>query len=170
MTAVIAKELAKTCDVTIVTFDEPSVQDTTMYGLGEASINYRFFHYPKVSYCKQKTLKVYSLLYTLTVPSLQTCSRPSLQNCNQGTTTPSLVSMLRWPYGWQHAENISRKFDWWVGFTTPTMHCLEKALPISVPNCAVTMNTCCGSSTRPSCSARTTPGSTPSPPVLSIIR
>ena len=68
VTAVIAKELAKTCDVTIVTFDESSAQDTTMYGLGEASINYRFFHYPKVSYCKQKTLKAYSLLYKKILP------------------------------------------------------------------------------------------------------
>lgn len=68
VTAVIAKELAKTYDVTIVTFDESSAQDTTMYGLGEARINYHFFRYPKVSYCKQKTLKVYSLLYKKVLP------------------------------------------------------------------------------------------------------
>ena len=74
VTAVIAKELAKTCDVTIVTFDESSAQDTTMYGLGGTSINYRFFHYSKVSYCKQKTLKVYSLLYKKVLPQTHSFS------------------------------------------------------------------------------------------------
>jgi glycosyltransferase involved in cell wall biosynthesis len=74
VTAVIAKELAKTCDVTIITFDEPSAQDITIYGLGEANINYRFFHYPKVSYCKQKTLKVYSLLYKKVLPQTHSFS------------------------------------------------------------------------------------------------
>ena len=68
VTAVIAKELAKTCDVTIVTLDEPSAQNTTMYGLGEANINYRFFRYPKVSSWKRKVLKVYSLLYKKVLP------------------------------------------------------------------------------------------------------
>ena len=74
VTAVIAKELAKTCDVTIVTFDEPSVQDTTMYGLGEARINYRFFRYPKVSCWKQKLLKAYSLLYKKVLPQTHSFS------------------------------------------------------------------------------------------------
>lgn len=74
VTAVIAKELAKTCDVTIVTFDEPSAQDTTMYGLGEANINYRFFRYPKVSCWKQKLLKAYSLLYKKVLPQTHSFS------------------------------------------------------------------------------------------------
>ena len=74
MTAVIAKELAKTCDVTIVTFDEPSAQDTTIYGLGEANINYRFFRYPKVNVWKQKALKVYSLLYKKVLPQTRSFS------------------------------------------------------------------------------------------------
>ncbi len=68
VTAVIAKELAKTCDVTIVTFDEPSAQDTTMYGLEEANISYRFFRYPKMSNWKWKALKIYSLLYKKVLP------------------------------------------------------------------------------------------------------
>lgn len=74
VTAVIAKELAKTCDVTIVTFDEPSAQNTTMYGLGEANINYRFFRYPKVNVWKQKALKVYSLLYKKVLPQTRSFS------------------------------------------------------------------------------------------------
>lgn len=68
VTAVIAKELAKTCDVTIVTFDESSAQDTTMYGLEEANISYRFFRYPKMSNWKWKALKIYSLLYKKVLP------------------------------------------------------------------------------------------------------
>ena len=74
VTAVIAKELAKTCDVTIITFDEPSAQDTTMYGLGEANINYRFFRYPKVSSWKRKVLKAYSLLYKKVLPQTHSFS------------------------------------------------------------------------------------------------
>ena len=42
VTAVIAKELAKEYDVTIVTFDKPSDMDTSLYGLEEADIHYRF--------------------------------------------------------------------------------------------------------------------------------
>ena len=68
VTAVIAKKLAKTCDVTIVTFDEPAAQDTTMYGLEEANISYRFFRYPKMSNWKWKALKIYSLLYKKVLP------------------------------------------------------------------------------------------------------
>ena len=43
VTAVIAKELSKNHDVTIVTFDKPERQDTSLYGLYEANpIAYRF--------------------------------------------------------------------------------------------------------------------------------
>ena len=75
VTAVIAKELSKSCEVTIVTFDEPSAQDTTMYGLQEANIKYRFFHYPKVGCWKWKALKVYSLLYRKVLPQTRLFSR-----------------------------------------------------------------------------------------------
>ena len=47
VTAVIAKELAKYYDVTIVTFDRPEQKDTSLYDLCEADFNYRFFNYPK---------------------------------------------------------------------------------------------------------------------------
>ena len=63
VTAVIAKELAKTYDVTIVTFDHPKDQDTNLYGLDEASIHYRFFAYPSVGYIYQKICKAYSGFY-----------------------------------------------------------------------------------------------------------
>ena len=42
VTAVIAKELAKTYDITIVTFDNPEAKDTSLYELDEANIDYRF--------------------------------------------------------------------------------------------------------------------------------
>ena len=42
VTAVIAKELAKDYDVSIVTFDKPEQQNTSLYQLNEANINYRF--------------------------------------------------------------------------------------------------------------------------------
>lgn len=63
VTAVIAKELAKTYDVTIVTFDHPKDKDTNLYGLDEASIHYRFFAYPSVGYLYQKICKAYSGFY-----------------------------------------------------------------------------------------------------------
>ena len=42
VTAVIAKELAKDNDVSIITFDKSELEDTTLYNLKEASITYRF--------------------------------------------------------------------------------------------------------------------------------
>ena len=43
VTAVIAKKLAKDYDVTIVTFDPKGQKDTSLYGLNEANIKYKFF-------------------------------------------------------------------------------------------------------------------------------
>ncbi len=68
VTAVIAKELAKDYDVTIVTFDDPSTKDTTLYGLKEADIHYRFFQFPKSNHLKWKCSKVYSALYRKILP------------------------------------------------------------------------------------------------------
>lgn len=68
VTAVIAKELAKDYDVTIVTFDDPSTKDTTLYDLKEADINYRFFQFPKSNHLKWKCSKVYSALYRKILP------------------------------------------------------------------------------------------------------
>ncbi|MCR4808826.1 MAG: glycosyltransferase [Prevotella sp.] len=63
VTAVIAKELAKEHDVTIVTFDAPEDQDTTLYGLEEASIRYCFFSYPSVGWGRNLACKAYSAFY-----------------------------------------------------------------------------------------------------------
>lgn len=63
VTAVLAKELAKDYDVTIVTFDRPDSKDTTLYGLSEAPVKYRFFSYPSVGKLKKQLCRAYSGLY-----------------------------------------------------------------------------------------------------------
>ena len=63
VTTVIAKELAKTYDVTIVSFDNPNAMDTSLYNLKDANINYRFFAYPSVGSFYNKICKAYSGFY-----------------------------------------------------------------------------------------------------------
>lgn len=66
VTAVIAKELAKTYNVTIVTLDQPEQEDKSLYGLNEAEIKYRFFSYPQIRKWKLLFCKVISGLYLKT--------------------------------------------------------------------------------------------------------
>jgi len=71
VTAVIAKELSRHYDVTIVTFDKPEVQDTTLYGLDKSSIKFRHFEYPAINRLKSLLCKAYSGLYLKSqIPSL----------------------------------------------------------------------------------------------------
>ena len=63
VTAVIAKELAKDYDVSIVTFDKPSQFNKSIYNLGGADINYRFFSYPDIGNLKKKICRYYSGFY-----------------------------------------------------------------------------------------------------------
>ena len=63
VTAVIAKELAKDNDVSIVTFDKPEQIDKTLYNLNEADIDYRFISYPKIGKIRKYICKAYSGLY-----------------------------------------------------------------------------------------------------------
>ena len=74
VTAVIAKELAKEYDVTIVTFDNQKDKDTTLYGLHEAEIHYRFFSYPQIGFIKNLCCKLYSGLYLKCKPQSQWAS------------------------------------------------------------------------------------------------
>ena len=74
VTAVIAKELAKYYDVSIVTFDKPEQHDTNLYGLKEVDITYRFFSYPKISNLKRHLCKAYSGLYLKLKPHCKWCS------------------------------------------------------------------------------------------------
>ena len=63
VTAVIAKELAKVYDVTILSFDHADKKDTTLYGLCEANIHYQFITYPTTSGIKRKICKLWSGIY-----------------------------------------------------------------------------------------------------------
>lgn len=63
VTAVIAKQLAKDYEITIVTFDHESDMDIKLYGLHEAPIHYRFFSYPSIGSFHNKIYKAYSYLY-----------------------------------------------------------------------------------------------------------
>jgi len=63
VTAVIARELAKENDVTIVAFDKEELKDTTLYDLGEADIGYRFFRYPQIPPLKKKLCRICSGIY-----------------------------------------------------------------------------------------------------------
>ena len=74
VTAVIAKALTKDYDVTIVTLDNPSDKDTSLYGLHEANIHYRFFQFPKSNYLKWKCSKIYSALYRKILPQTKLTS------------------------------------------------------------------------------------------------
>ena len=75
VTAVLAKELAKDNNVTIVTFDKPELLDTSMYNLNESDITYRFFSYPQVNYSTRETKHL---------------------NCHFNTSISSLVLVICW--------------------------------------------------------------------------
>lgn len=68
VTAVIAKELAKDYDVTIMTRDRQEDMDTSLYHLDEVGILYRFFKYPETPRWKQLICKSYSFLYRKVLP------------------------------------------------------------------------------------------------------
>ena len=74
VTAVIAKELAKDNDVSIITFDKSEQQNTTLYNLKEASITYRFFSYPEINKLKNYLCKAYSGMYLKLQPQCKWCS------------------------------------------------------------------------------------------------
>lgn len=63
VTAVIAKELAKDYDVTILTFDSIDRKNVSLYGLDEVDIHFKFFSYPSVGTIWNKLCKAYSGFY-----------------------------------------------------------------------------------------------------------
>ena len=65
VTAVIAKELSKTCDVTIVTFDEPA---SAPNGDCPPTLRYCFFRYPTAGTLKNLCCKAYSAFYRKVQP------------------------------------------------------------------------------------------------------
>ena len=63
VTAVIAKELAKEYDVTIISFDSVDKKKVSLYGLDEVNINFQFFSYPTIGFLWNKICKAYSGFY-----------------------------------------------------------------------------------------------------------
>ena len=68
VTAVIAKELAKDNDVTILTLDKEEAKDTSLYGLDQSAVHYKFFTYPPTGKLKRRFCKAYSYLYRRVLP------------------------------------------------------------------------------------------------------
>lgn len=95
VTAVIAKELAKDYDVTIVTFDKPADKDTSLYGLEEANINYRFFTYPNIGRMKNLRCKAYSALYRKVLPQTKLTSNWYSHSSFPSEVRNALVCELR---------------------------------------------------------------------------
>ena len=95
VTAVIAKELAKDYDVSIVTFDKPEQKDTTLYHLNEVNINYRFFAYPQVGKIKTLICKAFSGLYLKLQPATQWCSDLYAHSSYPSELRHALLSELR---------------------------------------------------------------------------
>ncbi len=71
VTAVIAKELARRHDVTIVSFDDPSLENPSLYGLQDTGIHFRFISYPAVGGLRQMMRKAYSACYKKYQPKSQ---------------------------------------------------------------------------------------------------
>ena len=95
VTAVIAKELAKDNDVSIVTFDKPELQDTSLYNLKEASLTYRFFSYPNISKLKSYLCKAYSGLYLELQPQCRWCSDLYAHSSYPSELRKALLSELK---------------------------------------------------------------------------
>ena len=74
VTAVIAKELAKDYDVTVLTLDKPERKDLSLYELKEADIKYQFFQYPNVPAWKDWCCKAYSYLFRKVLPQTKLTS------------------------------------------------------------------------------------------------
>lgn len=68
VTAVIAKELAKKNDVTIITFDQLEKKNLNLYHLYESNIQYSFITYPKIGWIKKICCKIFSGLYIKLMP------------------------------------------------------------------------------------------------------
>ena len=68
VTAVIAEELSKQYDVTIVSFEEPEQEDLSMYGLKDYPVKIVFTHFRKTEKWKSMLYNAYSYLYKNALP------------------------------------------------------------------------------------------------------
>ena len=74
VTAVIAKELAKEYNVTIVTFDNSNKKYLSLYNLCDANIEYHFYSYPQIGFFKKKICRIFSGIYLKIKPQAKWCS------------------------------------------------------------------------------------------------
>ena len=95
VTAVVAKELAKDYDVTIVTFDKQDISKTYLYDLDHTSIKFVFYAYPKVNSIKDKINKVYSYLYKRYLPQCKATSDLYAYTSFPFEMRRSLISVLK---------------------------------------------------------------------------
>ena len=63
VTAVIAKHLCAYYDVTIVSFDNPQILDTSIFGLSDCNLHYRFCSFPAPNVIRNFFRKAYSYIY-----------------------------------------------------------------------------------------------------------
>ena len=68
MTAVIAEELTKYYDVTIVSFEKPEQKDLSMYSLKDYPVKIVFSHFPELGKWKRMSYNLYSYLYKNILP------------------------------------------------------------------------------------------------------
>ena len=68
VTAVIAEELTKYYDVTIVTFEDPEQEDLRMYGLQNYPIKFVYTHFPEIGKWKKLSYSIYNYLYKNLLP------------------------------------------------------------------------------------------------------
>lgn len=64
----IAGELSRSHEVTILTRDNPSLENRTMYGLDESEVKYQYLCYPELPFYEYYPCKFYSLLYKKVLP------------------------------------------------------------------------------------------------------
>lgn len=75
VSAVIANALSREYDVTVVTFDKPEAKDTSLYGLEDSPIHFRFFSYPKAPKAETNICKVFSWAYMKLQPQSRWTSK-----------------------------------------------------------------------------------------------
>ena len=68
VTAVIAEELSKSYDVTIVSFESPEQEDLSMYGLKDYPVKVVYTHFRETGKWKSMLYNVYSCLYRNILP------------------------------------------------------------------------------------------------------
>ena len=85
----LAKELSRRHEVTILTRDNPSDEDRSMYGLQDAALRFRYLHYPELPFYEKIPCKAYSLMYKKVLP--------------QNARTTRLYSSSSFPYTYRRS-------------------------------------------------------------------